>query len=73
MVSGEGVQRCLRRRILPKPCMIPPSPLCLKAAYGYAELTMRTKLKGLPVKGVSLARSNLLKDGETIDLMVVTA
>lgn len=40
------------------------------AAYGYAELTMRTKLKGLPVKGVSLARSNLLKDGETIDLMV---
>lgn len=40
------------------------------SAYGYAELTMRTELEHLPVHNLSLLQSKLLKDGETIDLIV---
>ncbi len=39
-------------------------------AYGYAEAAVRVKLKDLPVKNLSLASSELLKDGETVNLVV---
>ena len=38
-------------------------------AYGYAEAAVRVKLKDLPVKNLSLASSELLKDGETVNLV----
>lgn len=40
------------------------------AAYSYAEIQVRSGLAHLPVSKLSLIRSNLLKDGETIDLVV---
>ena len=40
------------------------------AAYAYAEVEMRVRLKNLPVQRVSLLRSSLLEDGETIDLVL---
>lgn len=39
-------------------------------AYGYAEAAVRTKLKAFPVTRISLASSELLKDGETVNLVV---
>lgn len=40
------------------------------AVYGYAELTLHSKLEALPVRNISLLRSSLMEDGETIDLIV---
>lgn len=39
-------------------------------AYEYAEFTLGGKLKQMPVQKVSLGRSRLLTDGETMDLIV---
>lgn len=39
-------------------------------AYGYAETAVRLKLKDLPVTNISLLSSELLKDGETVNLVV---
>jgi len=44
--------------------------LTAAAAYGYAETAVRMKLKVLPVENISLSASNLLEDGETVDLVV---
>lgn len=44
--------------------------LTVAAAYGYAEAAVRLKLKELPVEKISLSASNLLEDGETVDLVV---
>lgn len=41
-----------------------------QAAFAYAQAAVRAKLKPLPVEGVSLGRSSLLEDGESIDLVV---
>ena len=46
------------------------SPLDTASAYVYAELSMRAKLEKLPIRKFSLLRSELLKDGETVDLIV---
>lgn len=40
------------------------------AAYVYAEAAVRNRLKELPVRQISLLRSSLLEDGETVDLVV---
>lgn len=40
------------------------------AAFAYGEGAVRSRLRELPVKNVSLMRSSLLKDGETIDLVI---
>lgn len=40
------------------------------AAYAYGEAAVRTRIKHLPVRHVSLLRSSLLEDGETVDLVV---
>lgn len=40
------------------------------SAYGYAEAAVRIKLKDLPVERISLASSELLDDGETVNLVV---
>jgi len=45
-------------------------PFNTASAFGYAEVTMRTKLEKLPVRSISLLRSDMLEDGETIDLIV---
>lgn len=44
--------------------------LTAAAAYGYAEAAVRIKLKDLPVENISLASSQLLDDGETVNLVV---
>lgn len=40
------------------------------SACGYAEAALRRELEALPVDRVSLLRSHLLEDGETVDLVV---
>ncbi|MCI8515270.1 MAG: hypothetical protein HFG75_00050 [Hungatella sp.] len=40
------------------------------AAFAYGEGAVRSRLKGLPVSHISLKRSSLLEDGETIDLVI---
>lgn len=40
------------------------------AAWGYAEAALRSALKNLPVSRISVTRSSLLEDGETIDLVI---
>ena len=40
------------------------------AAYAYAETAVRIRLEDLPVHRLSLLRSSLLEDGETIDLVM---
>ena len=40
------------------------------SAYGYAEAALRRELEQLPVDRLTLLRSHLLEDGETVDLVV---
>ncbi len=40
------------------------------AACAYAETAVRLKLKDLPIHDLSLLRSSLLEDGETVDLVM---
>ena len=40
------------------------------AAHAYAEAAVRTRLEDLPVHQLSLLRSSLLQDGETVDLVM---
>ena len=40
------------------------------AAFAYAEGAVRTKAGGLSLRGLTLAGSSLLEDGETVDLVV---
>ncbi len=40
------------------------------AAFTYAEMAVRSTLSDLPVRNISLSGSSLLKDGETVDLIV---
>ena len=39
-------------------------------AHAYAEMEMRIRLRNFPIQNVSLLRSSLLEDGETIDLIL---
>ena len=40
------------------------------AAFAYAEAAVRKEAGGLPIRGLTLAGSSLLEDGETVDLVV---
>lgn len=44
--------------------------LTAATAYGYAEAAVRIRLKDLPAERISLASSELLDDGETVNLVV---
>ena len=40
------------------------------SAYGYAEAALRRELEQLPVDRLTLLRSHLLEDGETVDFLM---